>query len=70
MPSARHGRSDRIPDPRHNAPRRAMATATIAVNCAVVGTGIAAGTPIEALQNRIADVPVPSAWWAAASITP
>ena len=59
MPSARHGRSEmRSPDPRHNAPRRAMGDSEHAVNVPLVGR-IAAGTPIEALQNRIADVPVP-----------
>ena len=59
MPSARHGRSEaRTPDPRHNTPRRAMGDSEHAVNVPMVGR-IAAGTPIEALQNRIADVPVP-----------
>jgi len=59
MPSARHGRSEaRVADPRHNAPRRAMGDSEHAVNVPMVGR-IAAGTPIEALQNRIADVPVP-----------
>jgi len=47
MPSARHGRSEaRTPDPRHNAPRRAMGDSEHAVNVPMVG--------------RIADVPVPS----------
>ncbi len=46
-------------DPRHNVPRRAMGDSDHAVNVPLVGR-IAAGTPIEALQNRIADVPVPS----------
>ncbi len=55
LPSARHGRAD----PRHAAPRRAMGDSEAAVNVPLVGR-IAAGTPIEALQNRIADVPVPS----------
>src|SRR6201985_3623322 len=59
MPSARHGRSEaRTTDPRHNSPRRAMGDSEHAVNVPMVGR-IAAGTPIEALQNRIADVPVP-----------
>ena len=58
MPSARHGRTDRIPDPRHNPPRRAMGDSEHAVNVPLVGR-IAAGTPIEALQNRISDIPVP-----------
>ena len=55
LPSARHGR----PDPGHSAPRRAMGDGEAAVNVPLVGR-IAAGTPIEALQNRISDVPVPS----------
>jgi repressor LexA len=55
LPSARHGRSA---DPRHASPRRAMGDGENAVNVPLVGR-IAAGTPIEALQNRIADVPVP-----------
>jgi repressor LexA len=60
MPSLRHGRTEtRLPDPRNNAPRRAMGDSEHAVNVPMVGR-IAAGTPIEALQNRIADVPVPS----------
>jgi repressor LexA len=59
MPSARHGRSDaRVADPRLNAPRRAKGDSEHAVNVPLVGR-IAAGTPIEALQNRICDVPVP-----------
>jgi repressor LexA len=57
MPSARHGRG--ASDPRLNTPRRAMGDSENAVNVPLVGR-IAAGTPIEALQNRIADVPVPS----------
>jgi repressor LexA len=56
LPSARHGRSA---DPRQASPRRAMGDGENAVNVPLVGR-IAAGTPIEALQNRIADVPVPS----------
>ena len=39
-------------------PRRAMGDSEHAVNVPLVGR-IAAGTPIEALQNKIADVPVP-----------
>jgi repressor LexA len=58
MPSARHGR-EATRDPRHASPRRAMGDSENAVNVPLVGR-IAAGTPIEALQNRIADVPVPS----------
>jgi repressor LexA len=55
LPSARHGRG---PDPRHASPRRAMGDGENAVSVPVLGR-IAAGTPIEALQNRITDVPVP-----------
>jgi repressor LexA len=58
---ARHGRAD----PRGAAdarvagtPRRAMGDGEGAVNVPPVGR-IAAGTPIEALQNKISDVPVP-----------
>jgi repressor LexA len=40
-------------------PRRAMGDGEGAVNVPLVGR-IAAGTPIEALQNKMADVPVPS----------
>jgi repressor LexA len=59
LPMARHGRLDsRGADPRQNTPRRAMGDSEHAVNVPLVGR-IAAGTPIEALQNRIADVPVP-----------
>jgi repressor LexA len=57
LPSARHGRTGI--DPRHASPRRAMGDGENAVNVPLVGR-IAAGTPIEALQNRISDVPVPS----------
>jgi repressor LexA len=56
LPSARLPRGS---DPRHASPRRAMGDGESAVNVPLVGR-IAAGTPIEALQNRIADVPVPS----------
>ena len=56
LPSARHGRGA---DPRHTSPRKAMGDSENSVNVPMVGR-IAAGTPIEALQNRIADVPVPS----------
>jgi repressor LexA len=57
LPSVRHGRGGA--DPRHASPRRAMGDSENAVNVPLVGR-IAAGTPIEALQNRIGDVPVPS----------
>jgi repressor LexA len=40
-------------------PRRPMGEAEGAINVPLVGR-IAAGTPIEALQNKLADVPVPS----------
>jgi repressor LexA len=40
-------------------PRRPMGEGEGAINVPLVGR-IAAGTPIEALQNKIADVPVPS----------
>lgn len=40
-------------------PRRAMGEGEGSVNVPLVGR-IAAGTPIEALQNKVADVPVPS----------
>ena len=45
--------------PRSRRPRRAMGDSESAVNVPLVGR-IAAGTPIEALQNKIGDVPVPS----------
>ncbi len=41
------------------APRRAIGEGEGAINVPLVGR-IAAGTPIEALQNKMADVPVPS----------
>ncbi len=57
VPATRHreGRAD----PRNTSPRKAMGDSENSVNVPMVGR-IAAGTPIEALQNRIADVPVPS----------
>src|SRR5437762_3089652 len=42
-----------------SAPRRPMSDGEGAVNVPLVGR-IAAGTPIEALQNKVSDVPVPS----------
>ncbi len=61
-PAPRHGRGDvRAPSDTRMAggPRRASSESSEgAVNVPLVGR-IAAGTPIEALQNRIADVPVP-----------
>jgi repressor LexA len=57
---ARHGRTDiRMADSRSPAPRRGYGDGGEgAVNVPLVGR-IAAGTPIEALQNKTADVPVP-----------
>ncbi len=60
-PAPRHGRGEnRVSADARSAggPRRAMGDGESAVNVPLVGR-IAAGTPIEALQNRIADVPVP-----------
>jgi len=56
----RHGRADiRLADSRSPAPRRSPGGESEgAVNVPLVGR-IAAGTPIEALQNKTADVPVP-----------
>jgi len=55
----RHGRSDiRMADSRVTAPRRGYGDGESAVNVPLVGR-IAAGTPIEALQNKMSDVPVP-----------
>ncbi|MBV9549767.1 MAG: transcriptional repressor LexA [Alphaproteobacteria bacterium] len=55
-PSAvRHGRSH---DARSPAPRRGYGDGEGAVQVPLVGR-IAAGTPIEALQNKVADLPVP-----------
>ena len=58
---ARHGRSEiRMADARSTAPRRGYGDGgESAVNVPLVGR-IAAGTPIEALQNKVSDVPVPS----------
>ena len=56
----RHGRGDiRLADSRSPAPRRSPGGESEgAVHVPLVGR-IAAGTPIEALQNKTADVPVP-----------
>ena len=56
----RHGRTDiRLADSRIPAPRRSHGGESEgAINVPLVGR-IAAGTPIEALQNKTADVPVP-----------
>ena len=54
------GRHSRASDTRGGGtPRRAMGDGEGAINVPLVGR-IAAGTPIEALQQKIADVPVPS----------
>jgi repressor LexA len=61
--AGRHGRSETriLADTRGaGSPRRAMSDGEGAVNVPLVGR-IAAGTPIEALQNKISDVPVPGA---------
>jgi repressor LexA len=55
-PAIRHGRSGG--DSRSPAPRRGYGDGENAVAVPLVGR-IAAGTPIEALQNKVADVPVP-----------
>jgi len=57
---ARHGRGEvRSIDSRSPAPRRGYGDGgENAVNVPLVGR-IAAGTPIEALQNKVSDVPVP-----------
>jgi repressor LexA len=56
----RHGRGEiRLGDSRMSQPRRSYGEAgENAVNVPLVGR-IAAGTPIEALQNKVSDVPVP-----------
>ncbi len=56
----RHGRDARASTDARMAggPRRTMGDGEASVNVPLVGR-IAAGTPIEALQNRISDVPVP-----------
>ncbi|HKX65369.1 MAG TPA: transcriptional repressor LexA, partial [Rhizomicrobium sp.] len=56
----RHGRGEiRMADARSPAPRRGYGDGgESAVNVPLVGR-IAAGTPIEALQNKVSDVPVP-----------
>jgi repressor LexA len=61
--AGRHGRSESrsVADARvAGSPRRAMSDGEGSVNVPLVGR-IAAGTPIEALQNKISDVPVPGA---------
>jgi repressor LexA len=57
--TARHGRSEMRIDSRAPSPRRGYGDGgEAAVNVPLVGR-IAAGTPIEALQNKVSDVPVP-----------
>jgi len=58
--TGRHGRPDiRMADARSPSPRRGYGDGgENAVNVPLVGR-IAAGTPIEALQNKMSDVPVP-----------
>ena len=59
--AARHGRSSeaRGADARvAGSPRRAMGDSEGSINVPLVGR-IAAGTPIEALQNKLSDIPVP-----------
>jgi repressor LexA len=62
VPGGRHGREvgTRLGNDSRGAggPRRGMGDSEGAVNVPLVGR-IAAGTPIEALQNKVADVPVP-----------
>ncbi|MBV9330648.1 MAG: transcriptional repressor LexA [Alphaproteobacteria bacterium] len=62
LPSARHGRDGRGTGDTRGAggPRRTTGDSEGAVNVPLVGR-IAAGTPIEALQNKMGDVPVPGA---------
>jgi repressor LexA len=60
-PATRHGRGEgRISSDARAAgsPRRAVGDGENAVNVPLVGR-IAAGTPIEALQNKVGEVPVP-----------
>ncbi len=57
--SIRHGRAELRVDARSPAPRRGYGDGgEAAVNVPLVGR-IAAGTPIEALQNKMSDIPVP-----------
>ena len=60
MPGARGRSESRInADARHaGSPRRASGDSESAVSVPVLGR-IAAGTPIEALQNKVSEVPVP-----------
>ena len=61
MPGVRHGRNEtRSSSDARSAggPRRHTGDSEGSVNVPLVGR-IAAGTPIEALQNKVADVPVP-----------
>jgi repressor LexA len=57
--ASRHGREPRASDARTTMPRRSHGGESEgAINVPLVGR-IAAGTPIEALQNKVSDVPVP-----------
>lgn len=60
MPSVRHGRTEtRAPDPETARPAAPWATANMRSMSLWWAASPPPGTPIEALQNRIADVPVP-----------
>jgi repressor LexA len=59
MSPGRHGRGVATDARGAGSPRRPMGEGEGAINVPLVGR-IAAGTPIEALQNKLADVPVPS----------
>jgi repressor LexA len=59
MSPGRHARSVATDTRGAGSPRRAMGEGEGAINVPLVGR-IAAGTPIEALQNKLSDVPVPS----------
>ncbi len=58
-PGGRHARSVNTDTRGAGSPRRSMGDGEGAINVPLVGR-IAAGTPIEALQQKIAEVPVPS----------
>jgi repressor LexA len=59
MSPSRHRNTSTIDARGAGSPRRPMGEAEGAINVPLVGR-IAAGTPIEALQNKLTDVPVPS----------
>lgn len=58
-PGGRHGRGAQADTRGAGSPRRPMGDGEGAINVPLVGR-IAAGTPIEALQQKLAEVPVPS----------